>query len=316
MPTFRKRTSSTPLRSSANGPADSWPQKPVRISLKYAHYAEESKVPDRSNWKAQRDVTAIQRHVRLMSAHEMPTKALRISQSSRNQKILTDLESDEMASWIANSYFLEHVNDKAFDFAHHVAERNRNALPLADWTAGLAAWQLGNIDTASHHFEAMAHSASLHRWNRASAAYWAARANFVAKKPELVSADLKIAASEPTTFYGLLALRQLGQQPSFDWALPQVTPDDYERALELPPVERAVALGQIGEIEMADQEMRRGHAIAPPDLDAALIALSADYHLPGAQLHVAETSSLPNLYGALYPIPPYRRETASQSTAR
>jgi soluble lytic murein transglycosylase-like protein len=286
-------------------PGDQWPAKPVHVDLKFPQYPEESTVPDRAGTKERRAVTAIQRQVRLMTAHEQPSKAQAFLESGKNQKVLTALETDEMRVWIANSYFLQHVDDKAFALAHDVAERNRTSLPFADWTAGLASWRLNKIDMAQRHFEAVAHSTSLRRWNRTAGAYWAARANLVAKKPELVTADLQIAASEPTTFYGLLALRQLGQRPNFNWNLPAVTHADYARALNIPAVRRAVALGQVGEIDMADQEMRRGHAQASSDLDCALIALSAQYDLPGAQLHVAENSTAAGLDGARYPIPPY-----------
>ncbi|MFZ1988465.1 MAG: lytic transglycosylase domain-containing protein [Alphaproteobacteria bacterium] len=286
-------------------PGDQWPTRPTHVDLKFPRYPEESNVPDRANPKERRLVTSIQRQVRLMTAHEQPSKAQAFLESPKSQKVLRALETDEMRVWIANSYFLEHADDKAVALAHDVAMRNRNALPFADWTAGLAAWRLNKIDMAQLHFEAVAHSSALTRWNRTAGAYWAARANLVAKKPELVSADLKIAASEPRTFYGLLALRQLGQRPTFNWELPKVSSADYARALAIPAVRRAVALGQVGEIDLADQEMRRGHAQAASDLDCALISLSALYDLPGAQLHVAENSSIQGLDGALFPIPPY-----------
>ncbi|HXZ67712.1 MAG TPA: hypothetical protein VEH07_03900, partial [Alphaproteobacteria bacterium] len=86
-------------------PGDQWPTRPVHVDLKFPRYPEESNVPDRANPKERRLVTSIQRRVRLMTAHEQPSKAQAFLESPNNQKVLRPLETDEMRTWIANSYF-------------------------------------------------------------------------------------------------------------------------------------------------------------------------------------------------------------------
>lgn len=283
-----------------------WPRKPLKVQIKTTLDSEADFVPPRGNASARRKVATIQRNVKRYIGAGKPSAALKLLDSAKSQKDLTPVESDEIRQWIAAAYSFAHVDEKAFALAHDVAERRRAQVPIADWIAGLSAWRLGKVESAARHFELLAQAGDIGPWLRSGAAYWAARANLVAGLPERVSQDLRIAARAPSTFYGLLALRQLGESPNFAWDLPQVSEDEFARALEIKAVARAVALAQIGEIERADVEMRRGHAQAPSDLDRALIVLSAENQLAAAQLHVAETSSTTGLDGALYPIPAYR----------
>ena len=77
-------------------------------------------------------------------------------------------------------------------------------------TAGLAAWRLGFKDQSADHLEAATRHGSDSDWFHAAAAFWAARANLVARRPT-GSTHLEAAAAKPRTFYGLLALHVLGR---------------------------------------------------------------------------------------------------------
>jgi soluble lytic murein transglycosylase-like protein len=283
-----------------------WPRTPIKVQIKTVLDSEPDFIPPRANPGARRKVATIQRNVKRYIGAGKPSAALKLLDSAKSQKDLTPIESDEIRQWIAAAFFFAHADERAFALAHDVAERRRAQVPIADWIAGLAGWRLGKVESAARHFELLADASDIGPWLRSGGAYWAARANLVAGLPERVSRDLRIAAKAPSTFYGLLALRQLGEVPSFTWELPAVSEDEFARALEIKAVRRAVALAQIGETERADLEMRRGHALAPSDLDRALIALAAENQLAAAQLHVAETSATTGFDGALYPIPAYR----------
>lgn len=283
-----------------------WPNKPLHVQMKSSWEGEPDLIPTRDNASARRKVAAIQKSVKRLVGQGRPSAALKILDAPKAQKELTPNESDEIRLWIAASFYYTHNDDQAYSIAHDIAERQRGILSMADWIAGLASWRLGKPETSARHFEELANSATVSPGVRPAAAYWAARANLVAGVPERVTKDLRLAAKSPSTFYGLLALRQLGETPKFTWSMPAVTPDEIVKALSVPSVKRAVALAQVGENERADLEMRRAHAITPSSLDRALIVLSADYQLASAQLHVAETSGLPGLDGALYPVPVYK----------
>lgn len=283
-----------------------WPRKPAKVQVRSVYEWEPDLVPARGDVSGRRKVANIQRSVKRYLYTGKPSAALKALESSKSRKDLSPIEEDEIRQWIAAGFFFAHADDRAFEIAHAVAERRRAQVPMADWIAGLSAWRLGKIESAARHFEELAAANRIGPWLRSGAAYWAARANLVAGVPERVTENLKLAARAPKTFYGLLAQRQLGVTPQFVWNPPRASEGEFARALALPAVKRAVALAQVGEVEQADLEMRRAHAVAPSDLDRALICLAAENQLAAAQLHVAETSAAPGLEGALYPIPSYK----------
>jgi peptidoglycan lytic transglycosylase len=88
--------------------------------------------------------------------------------------------------------------------------------PETLWSAGLAAWQRGDFDTAATQFQATASHPAAGPWGISAAAFWAARAQFHARRPQAVNPLLKIAAGYPRTFYGQMALRILGLPLPFD----------------------------------------------------------------------------------------------------
>lgn len=282
------------------------PRKPVSVKIRNVYEWEPDLIPARGDVSGRRKVASIQRSVKVHLYAGKPSSALKVLESPKSLKELTAVEADEIRQWIAAGFFFAHADDSAFEIAHAVAERRRAQVPMADWIAGLSAWRLGKAESAARHFELLAEANRIGPWLRSGAAYWAARANLVSGVPERVAENLKLAARAPKTFYGLLAQRQLGLTPKFNWDPPRATEEEFAQALALPAVKRAVALSQVGEVESADLEMRRAHAVAPSNLDRALICLAAENQLAAAQLHVAETSAAPGLEGALYPIPAYK----------
>ena len=81
------------------------------------------------------------------------------------------------------------------------------------WTAGLAAWRLGEFADSFRAFERVATDPTEDPWVRAGAAYWTARAAGRTGRQDRVSDYLRMAAQWPSTFYGQIALRQLGEEP-------------------------------------------------------------------------------------------------------
>ena len=96
----------------------------------------------------------------------------------------------------------------------------------------------------------------MHPSERARAAFWAARGYVVEQKPQRVSEFLRIAAEDGSSFYGVLARAALGRDTGFDWDDPAPPDDALRAAAELPGVQRALALGQIGQSTLAEQEIR------------------------------------------------------------
>jgi soluble lytic murein transglycosylase-like protein len=242
--------------------------------------------------------------VRALVRDERPTQALSYLQQPEIKKALGQSGIDEALRYIANSYFAEGLVDKAYALAADVAGRSAREVPMANWTAGLAAWRMGKRDLAARHFEALAHAPGVSSATRAAGAFWAARAYLAVKQPEHVTAMLEIAAAAPRSFYGVLATRQLGRPLAFDWRVPDLDQASYERLVAIPAVERAIALVEVGERELAEDELQRAHGRTPESLDQAMLALADKLSMPALALQIAE--GMPDMYdGGRYPVPDY-----------
>lgn len=97
------------------------------------------------------------------------------------------------------AYYSGHI-DKAYAHAEKGGER---------WIAGLTAYRLGKFDEAKGFFEIVAADLSEDQWLRSAAAFWAARSLTAAGHGEAAEPFLRMAAMSPTTFYGMIAQRQL-----------------------------------------------------------------------------------------------------------
>jgi soluble lytic murein transglycosylase len=174
------------------------------------------------------------------------------------------------------------------------------------WLAGLAAWRSGNLAIAATQFEQAAAAKDCGDWEISAAAYWAARAHLKNREPAKVSNWLRQAAQYSRTFYGQLARRALGLDPSFNWAAKPIT-DAGAQALALSSRgQRALALLQIGELGLAEQEMQALLPSAGPDLASAVQTVAQIYQLPSLSLRLgvlAELQLNTHADSDLYPVP-------------
>lgn len=233
---------------------------------------------------------------------DRPTQALKYINETKTRRLLDDASYDSLAQRIAWSYYIEGKNADALKLAGEAADRSRAQVPLADWVAGLAAFRARDFATAARHFEAMAAN-DVTSWSRSGAAFWAARANLLARQPQKVTALLTAAARDGHTFYGLLALKLLGRDPPFDWS---PLPYDASAVAALraadPAVARGIALAQIGQRAAAQDEFLRALGRLPPTHDRAFAALAERLEMPGVLIQVALTTPSPySMMQGLYP---------------
>lgn len=253
--------------------------------------------------------------VRNLLRRERPTQALGYLNSVRGP--LSALEYDTILTRISGSYYMEGVDDRSYEEAVTAFSRSGDGVPLAYWYAGLAAWRMDKPETAAAHFEALARAPGIRDWTRAAGGFWAARAYLASRKPERVAEMLEIAAATGPTFYGMLAARQLGDEVRFAWMRTPLSQADYTKLLEEPAIARAVALTEIGNKELAEEELMRAHGRIAPELDPALIALAENLRLPATQLQVAQAAHIPAsqqsgaghrafvVNAGLFPVPDY-----------
>ena len=226
---------------------------------------------------------------------------------------LADEVEIDLARWAVAGAWLAVGDDlEALKLARRAAARSGDIVPEIHWTAGFSAWRIGRSDLAARHFTALTQAEAAHPSERSRAAFWAARASIVEQKPQHVAGFLQIAAEDTQGIYGLLARAVLGEEEVYDWSYPQALDDGLAAVAELPGGRRALALGQIGQSGLAEQEIRKLAARVSPDLMPGLIGLAAWLDLPAAQMRLAQSLRHRDGGGhhaALYPLPSWQPTT-------
>jgi soluble lytic murein transglycosylase-like protein len=174
---------------------------------------------------------------------------------------------------------------------------------------GIDAWRRANYGTAAERFTALANDPDRQAEELAAAAFWAARAQLRIRQPKKVAGLLRKAARASDDFYGLLAQRLLDERIRFDWQREEFREDMASLLLRYPAVRRAIALGQAGQHDLAEGEVRKlGGSVGKQDTQA-LIALAAALELPSAQMRLAQQLRLTDGRrhdGAMFPIPRWK----------
>lgn len=84
------------------------------------------------------------------------------------------------------------------------------------WVVGLAQYRLGEFGQAAKAFERVLDDPTEDGWVRAGAAHWAARSAARSGQQDRVQPLLRRAGGWPATFYGQIALHQLGVEPTIE----------------------------------------------------------------------------------------------------
>ncbi|HEX8469956.1 MAG TPA: lytic transglycosylase domain-containing protein, partial [Brevundimonas sp.] len=84
------------------------------------------------------------------------------------------------------------------------------------WTAGLSAYRLGQFNESMQAFERVAADPTEDPWVRAGAGVWASKAASQSGRQDRINEFLNLAARWPATFYGQVAMRQLGREPAIE----------------------------------------------------------------------------------------------------
>jgi soluble lytic murein transglycosylase-like protein len=196
----------------------------------------------------------------------------------------------EWAHKVAWSYYGQNDNVAARRMGLEAARGMGPWAAMGAWTAGLAAWRQGQHDDAAKAFDLIATRLAGDDRNRdliAAGAYWASRAHMAAGRPELVADRLEAAARVPHSFHGLLARRALGLAPAQDWAEPDFITADWNHLNNFKGARRAAALVEIGQIGLADRELKHLAQTAPAANYSALLRLAARLSLPATQYQLS-----------------------------
>lgn len=193
---------------------------------------------------------------------------------------LESTELDELRTMVAADHFASGRDAEAIAWGAPAAAGSGDEIPAAHWVSGLAQWRLGRPDLARRHFEEVANAADSSGWVVAAGAFWAARANLVSKRPEVVNHWLEVAATYPRTFYGMLARQALGYPTYFSWETPPFTEADADILLRVSGGRRALALLQLGDHQAAEEELRKAYPNATKTVRQSMLVLAQAGQMP------------------------------------
>ncbi len=217
---------------------------------------------------------------------------------------LTPEAATEWQQRIAWSYYLNNDDADAARLATQAARGAGDWSVQASWVQGLSAWRQNDCKAAESAFTRVGANASDEEM-RAAGLFWTARAEMACGRFDKVQVQLRAAARNPETFYGLIAARLLGLAVPASAAAPKLTPGEWTQLSAHPDVRRAAALAEIGEYGLAD-EMLRWQARIGDDRDhKALLHLAARLDLPATQIWLAHNTPNGELVeaSARYPAP-------------
>ncbi|MEY4706691.1 MAG: hypothetical protein RJB58_414, partial [Pseudomonadota bacterium] len=198
----------------------------------------------------------------------------------------TQLSPAARAEWrakIAWSYYIENDDASAYILAQTVQDGAGPWVAEGWWTAGLAAWRIGDCIGASDAFTRTA-GASQNSELTAAALYWQSRAAVRCRQPEKASAALKSAARMDETLYGMLAAEQLGLILPQTHTAPDFTQSDWQKLRDEANIRAAVGLAEIGRDGLADEVLRHQARLGPAGEYQPLTRLARDLGLPSTQL--------------------------------
>ena len=233
------------------------------------------------------------------------TPLLKNDQPSEAENIVEQaadgLDVETLTEWrhrVAWSFYLVGDDVAARRVAAKASAGSGDWAAQADWVGGLAAWRQHDYAEASERFAASARRSGDSEMI-AAGHFWAARADMAGGHPERIDARMRAAARQTETFYGLLALQALGlkARPIDQSALGSVE--------KRPNVAAALALAEIGELDLADQLIRHQARIGDARDHSALATIAGRMDLPATQLWLAQNgpSGATAAVSARYPSP-------------
>lgn len=181
-----------------------------------------------------------------------------------------------------------------------------NADMPAHWYRGLSLWKSGDVGGALVQFQKAGETERLNAWQQSAIAFWQYRAHSRLKQPDNAAQALAAAASHPRTFYGMLATELRGTPLALTAFAPFV-PDNIRYQ---PAVQRATALSQIAEYNLAEKELRNLYNHLPEGNRSALITIASELNLPNLQVRLGQAKGVnaEEAIFASYPMPNWLSE--------
>lgn len=194
---------------------------------------------------------------------------------------------------------------KALDFANYIADKTPEIQPKALWVAGFSAYRIGDVEEAAKLFRRLFYTVPKNSKYYARAAWWTARMNEELGQHNIGQVFVNLAAQDAYSFYGQLARERLSMNVEDEaWVEPGIDPTIRDELFKNKTIRRVIALAQVGEHALAQNELRIVYDKIPYKWDESLLALSLQLDLPGTALTLARNLREQNkvYLSGLYPV--------------
>ena len=201
--------------------------------------------------------------------------AKKVLEEKETKKLFSSQQMNVAKIALGYSYFLDNENQLAAEQVNFVLDNTYSPPVFAYWLAGLIKWRAGEYLPAGTFFEKAAKDASTDALI-ARSSFWAARAYMKAEKYDKVGDLLEKASEYPRYFYGILALRTLGNNLEHVWDKPALPEEEVDIDFSHPALERFYALKQIGQEKWAIDELSKLYLEADEEDQGVLWLISEE----------------------------------------
>lgn len=266
-------------------------------------YKRASYVPEPDKAKVRRSMQYFSSAIR-----RGKTLAAKLHLNERHvKKHLSQRDRDDSLTALAFAYFIDRQDQLAWNTIQEPLKRSTDRNPMAPWVAGLTAFRLEKWEEAEENFKRVAAHPKSIPTLKSAGAFWTTRLLMRNEKYREINEYLRQAAlASPRSFYGILAQRALGWSIGHSWKRSALEEPDMDVIFSEKAGRRAVALVQIGQMELAEKELIKLYAekknmrkqllayaetvVEYPDLSVRLASLSGEIETPDGD-------------NALYPFP-------------
>lgn len=238
------------------------------------------------------------------------TNALHSFETDAVQGYIDPIDKAQILAEIAAHYLYLESPKQAKSTALKALKASEQA-PLAGWVMGLSLWIEGDMAGAAKYFTIASEAPYASPWMTSAAAYWASRAFMKAKMYKEVTPALTRAVEYQRTFYGLLATKTKGYGYDFNWTMPELSAKQQDVLLKHPVGARVLALTQIGQLSLAEDELFNLPIKDNPELSEAALAAAHKYNLAGYAMRFSLSNENPagGYYDSgLYPVSSWTKD--------
>lgn len=203
------------------------------------------------------------------------------------RKLLGEDTYNNVTLRLAQQLLNEGFFPRATKLAQHVFDTSERKQPDALWIIGFAAYQEGDLERAAATFRQMAYTVPQQSTQYARAAFWAAYSYDQLKRSSMARVFYNMAAQQPISYYGMLAHQRMGERLPFTWDKPTPDPNHTVELLKDEGIRRTIALVQIGEYGLAQDELKSSYSRIPYGMDESLLSFALELQLPAVSLTLA-----------------------------